>query len=306
MRYEIKIENSSEPSGTIDLQRLALLAESMLKISEGALQIRIRGISLTKGRKRSSLKEALRISLSKIKQGSTVLCLESEKFKHTLGPFQMDMFRQEAQRDLQEQTPVSLFINTFQHVFEAGKGYKFLDIPLLKELKKFNKAFLNDQEVMVFSNQNSIPQLKIKKDDFNKITELEEELPDPTSIVLNGTVEELKYSKLKVRIQTAEGIVDGFLSGDLSSQDIAACWGKEVNLPGTLHYKPGGKYIVEIKSVFEADSMDDYFSEKPKSETAEQQIQRQITEKGGNRLSKIVGKWPGDEDYEELVRMLTK
>ncbi len=135
---------------------------------------------------------------------------------------------------------------------------------------------------------------------------MEEEIPDPTSIVLNGTVEELKYSKLKVRIQTAEGIVDGFLSGDLSSQDIAAYWGKEVTLTGTLHYKPGGKYIVEIKSVFEADSKDDYFSKKPKSETAEQQIQRQITEKGGNRLSKIVGKWPGDEDYEELVRMLTK
>ncbi len=84
MKYEIKIENSSEPSGTIALQRLALLAESVMKISEGALQIRLRGISLTKGRKKTSLKEALKVSLSDIKQGSTVLCLESEKFEKTL------------------------------------------------------------------------------------------------------------------------------------------------------------------------------------------------------------------------------
>ncbi len=306
MKYEIKIENSPEPSGTIDLQRLAVLAESMLKISEGALQIRLRGISLTKGRKKTSLKEAIKVSLSDIKQGSTVLCLESEKFEKTLEPYQTDLFRQDAQRNLSEQTPVSLFINTFQNAFGSEGGYEFLDKPLLKELKQFKKIFLSDNEVLIFSNQGSVPELKIKKEDFNKIRELEEEIPDPEPVILNGIVEELKYSKLKVRIQTDEGIVDGFLSGELSSDDISAYWGKEVTITGTLHFKPSGKSVIEIERVFEAGVRDKYFSKKPKSETVEQQILRQIKEKGGNRLSEVVGKWPGDEDFEELIKMLTK
>ncbi len=306
MKYEIKIENSPEPSGTIELQRLAVLAESMLKISEGALQIRLRGISLTKGRKKTSLKESLKVSLTSVKQGSTVLCLESEKFEKTLEPYQTDLFRQEAQRDLPEQTPVSLFINTFQNALGRDGGQEFLDKPLLKELKQFKKIFLSDDEVLTFSNQGSIPELKITKEDFNKIKELEEEIPNPEPVILNGIVEELKYSKLKVRIQTNEGIVDGFLSGDLSSDDIAAYWGKEVTITGTLHFKPGGKSVIEIERVFEASDKDNYFSRKPKSETVEQQLQRQIREKGGNHFSEIVGKWPGDEDFEELVKMLTK
>ena len=144
MNYEIKIINALEQKGTIDLQRLAVIAEGIRRISEGALQIRLRGVSLTKGRKKISLKEALKVSLTNIKEGSTVLCLESEKFEKTLEPYQTDIFRQEAQRDLPEQTPVTLFIKSFQNAIGNDDDLDLLDKPLLKELKQFKKAFLND------------------------------------------------------------------------------------------------------------------------------------------------------------------
>ena len=41
-----------------------------------------------------------------------------------------------------------------------------------------------------------------------------------------------------------------------------------------------------------------------KSETVEQQLKRQIREKGGNQLAEIMGKWPGDETEEEFDQML--
>lgn len=47
-----------------------------------------------------------------------------------------------------------------------------------------------------------------------------------------------------------------------------------------------------------------FFSRKPKSETVEQQLERQIREKGGNQLAKIMGKWPGDETDEEFEKLL--
>jgi len=306
MNYEIKIENATETKGTIDLHRLSLISDSIRKVSEGALQIRLRGISLTKGKK-ISLKDALKVSLTGIKEGSTVLCLESEKFEKTLEPYQTDLFRWEAQQQLPQQTPMSLFIQSFQDAMNKDYEQDLLDKPLLRELKHLKNAFLNDGETLIISNQNSLPELQLKKEDFKKIKVLEDEIPDPEPVILNGIVESLKYSKLKVQIKTNEGIVDGFLSEALSTDDIAPFWGKEVTITGTVHYKPSGRSIIEIERVFEAGEGDDYFSKKPKSETVKQQLERQIREKGGNQLSQILGKWPGnetDEEFEQLLKEL--
>lgn len=304
MNYEIKIENATETKGTIDLHRLSLISDSIRKVSEGALQIRLRGISLTKGRKKISLKDALKVSLTGIKEGSTVLCLESEKFEKTLEPYQTDLFRWEAQQQLPQQTPMSLFIKSFQDAMNKDYEQDLLDKPLLRELKHLKNAFLNDGETLIISNQNSLPELQLKKEDFKKIKVLEDEIPDPEPVILNGIVESLKYSKLKVQIKTKEGIVDGFLSEALSTDDIAPFWGKEITITGTVHYKPSGRSVIEIERVFEAGEGDNYFSKKPKSETVEQQLERQIREKGGNQLAQIMGKWPGDETDEEFEQLL--
>jgi len=304
MNYEIKIDNAMEEKGTIDLHRLALIADSIRKVSEGALQIRLRGVSLTKGRKKISLKDALKVSLTSIKEGSTVLCLESEKFEKTLEPYQTDLFRWEAQQELPQHTPMTLFIRSFQDAMNEDDEQDLLDKPLLRELKHLKNAFLNDNETFIISNQNSVPELKLTKNDFMRIKVLEDEIPEPEPVILNGTVESLKYSKLKVQIKTEEGIVDGFLSDKLSSEDIAPYWGKEVTITGTAHFKPRGRLVIEIERVFEAGEGDAYFSRKPKSETVEKQMERQIREKGGNQLAQIMGKWPGDETDEEFEQML--
>ena len=304
MNYEIKIDNATETKGTIDLHRLALIADSIRKVSEGALQIRLRGISLTKGRKKLSLKDALKISLTSIKEGSTVLCIESEKFEKTMESFQTDLFRWEAQQELPEHTPMTLFIKSYQDAMNEDDEQELLDKPLLRELKQLKNAFLNDDETFIITNQNSIPELKLKKEDFRKIKVLEDEIPEPEPIILNGIVESLRYSKLKVQIKTEDGIVDGFLSSNLSSDDIAPFWGKEVTITGTAHFKPRKRSVIEIERVFEAEKEDVYFSKKPKSETVEQQLERQIKEKGKNQLAQIMGKWPGDETDEEFEQML--
>ena len=189
-----------------------------------------------------------------------------------------------------------------------NKDYEqdLLDKPLLRELKHLKNAFLNEGETLIISNQHSLPELQLKKEDFKKIKVLEHEIPDPEPVILNGIVESLKYSRLKVQIKTKEGIVDGFLSEAISTDDIAPFWGKEVTITGTVHYKPSGRSVIEIERVFEAGEGDNYFSKKPKSETVEQQLERQIREKGGNQLAQIMGKWPGDETDDEFEQLLNE
>lgn len=304
MKYEIKIEHAQEANGAIDLKRLTKIADGIRKVSEGALQIRLKGISLTRGRKKVSLQDALKVSLTGIKEGSTILCLETEKFEKTLQSYQTDIFRAEAQAELPNETPISLFIKTFQNALTDDDHQDLLDKPLLRELKNLKKAFFNEEETMIFSNQGSLPDLHLTQKDFKKIKVLEDEIPDPQHVVLNGVVELLQFSTLKVKIKTEEGIVDGFLADDLSSEDIASFWGKEVTITGTSHFKPRGKSVIEIERVFEPGEGDSYFSKRPKSETVEMQLERQIREKGSNPLAEIIGRWPGDETDEEFEQML--
>lgn len=305
MNYELKISNAIEDNGKIDLTRLTSIAESINKIAEGALQIRLKGISLTKGRKKESLKRSLKVTLSGLEKGSTILKLESEKFKDTLNHIQLDIFKSESQVDLQEQTPISLFVSSFKEVTEKNGKSDLLDKTLLKELKGFKKAFLNDNERFVISNEGSFDLLELDKKSFDKINILEEETPSSEPVILNGIVEELKYSKLRVKIITPDGTINGFLSDELSAEDISPYWGKEITITGINHYKSNKTSIIEIKRIHKPSLVDSYFSKKAKNSlSVENQIKSQADKKSTNRLSEIIGKWPDEEKFEDLVKML--
>lgn len=305
MNYELKISNAIEDNGKIDLARLTSIAESINKIAEGALQIRLKGVSVTKGRKKESLKRSLKVTLSGLEKGSTILKLESEKFKDTLNHIQLDIFRSESQVDLQEQTPISLFVSSFKEVTEKNGESELLDKTLLKELKNFKKAFLNDNESFIISNEGSFDSLELDKKSFDKINILEEETPSPEPVILNGIVEELKYSKLRVKIITPDGTINGFLSDELSAEDISPYWGKEITITGINHYKSNKTSVIEIRRIHEPSSGDSYFSKKSKkSLSVEDQIKNQADRKSTNRLSEIIGKWPDEEKFEDLVKML--
>lgn len=305
MNYEIKISDAIEDSGKVDLVRLATIAEGISKIAEGALQIRLKGISLSKGRKKESLKKSLRITLSGLKKGSTILCLESEKFKDTLDNVQLDIFRSESQIDLQEQTPISLFVSSFSEISKNNGASELLDKSLLRELKNFRKSFIGEDEVFTISNEGSFDTLELRKKDFDKIQILEEETPESEPIILNGIVEELKYSKLKVKILTNDGVINAFLSDELTADHISPFWGKEITITGVNHFKSNKTSVVEIKQVHQPNDSDNYFSRKSKkSLSVEDQLKEQIDRKSGNKLSDIVGKWPDEETFEDLLKML--
>lgn len=305
MNYELKISDAVEENGKIDLVRLSSIAEGISKIAEGALQIRLKGISITKGRKKDSLKKSLKITLSGLKKGSTILCLESEKFKDTLDNVQLDIFRTESQIDLPEQTPISLFVSSFGEISKNNGESELLDKSLLRELKSFKKSFFGENETFTISNEGSFEVLELRKSDFDKIQILEEETPESQPIILNGIVEELKYSKLKVKILTNEGVINGFLSDELSASDISPFWGKEITITGVNHFKSNKTSIVEIKKVHQPNESDNYFSRKSKkSSSIEDQLKHQIDRKSGNKLSEIVGKWPDEDSFEDLIKML--
>lgn len=264
MKYEFKIEGAVEPKGSIDLHRIALIADCIRKVSEGALQIRLKGISQQKGRKKLSLENALKVNLSSIKEGCIVLCLDTMPFSKTLEPYLIDLFRKEKQLEIPNHTPVSMFITAFHEAMDENSTKEFLDKPLLKELIKLKSVFYSDKEKFSLVNQGSIVELELTKETFSRIKILDDDLPDPEAVLINGWVNLLQFSKFKVRIETREGIIDGFISDELNPEGIAQYWGKEDTLTGTMHYKPNSRNVIEINRVFDPLEGDDYYSRKGK------------------------------------------
>ena len=308
MKYEIKIDKAKEAEGEIDLRRLGIIANGIIHVAEGALQIRLGSISYSKGRKAVNIQDALAVKLVGMKKGSTILQLECETLNETLQGAQLNAFKHDSNEDLPGQTPVSLFIHSFQDALDENASKDNLDKPLLKELKNFKRALFSSEEQMTIYNQGSLPDLKLEKKSFEKITILEEETPNPQSMLVNGRVEVMEYSRGRVKIITETGPVDAFLGDDLTPEQVRGYWGEEITIAGTANYRPGGKLgFVMIERIFKPGKGDEYFSKKSNAETVEQQIQRHWKERGyKNTLSGIIGKWPGDEDFGELLNMLTK
>lgn len=306
MKYEIKIDKPAEGNGHIDLRRLVQLADIISKVAEGALQLRLRGVSITAGRKQAKLDDALRIDLVGVKKGSTRLMLECATLGETLKGIQFDAFRHEGQLQLAEQTPMSLFMNTFNDALDGTSSKEFLDKPLLNQLVAFKKVFRAPEEAFRVSNEGRTKELVVKKESLKQIAVLEESLPEPERIVLQGTVDLLQHSSSRIRVKGPDGVMDGFLSDDLDRSEVAQFWTKEATVMGLVHFKPGGRRTIEVQRIFPVEQGEDYFAKQRKGENVEQQIERQLREKGGRNTTKsVVGQWPGDEDFDLLISQLT-
>ncbi|MDZ4793262.1 MAG: hypothetical protein SGI83_03205 [Bacteroidota bacterium] len=306
MKYEIRLAGSDQDDGKIDLDRLVQLAQSITNIARGALQVKLVGVSNEKGRRSEKISTALKIKLSDLKKGSTILELECDSFKSTLEGQPGDLFKSEILEQLPDKTPMSLVIESFREAMNYDEDSTFLDKPLLKKLKDFKRVFVSDDELLTISNLGSIPEITLRKSDFKKIGVLEDSFPEPLEIVINGVVEELKYSKLRVGIATKQGLVKAVLSEELEPMDISKYWGQELTIAGRMHFLPSGKpSFIYIERAFKPDEFDSYFSKPVNKLNIEQQIQKKIKhQKHTNFLGDVVGQWPGDESIEDILKDL--
>jgi hypothetical protein len=308
MNYKIKIDNAFEEKGKIDLKRLITLTSGLLNIAEGSLQIRLTGTSFTRGRKAAYLNESIQIKLVGITKGSTILELETETFAKPLAKIQPDLFNDKAYHQLLNETPVSLVVRSFKDALNEYAPKDNLDKGLLNELKKFSEVLKTPDEKINFINQGSFSELKLNKNDFEKIEILEKQIPEPKEIILNGKLDLLEHTKTRAKIITKQGIVEAYLSNEVTPEDIRDFWGTEVTIAGTANYRADGKLgFVEIKKIFKPGKGDSYFSLRPDIESTEQQIERQLRERAyKNKVGEIVGIWPGEEDINTLLDMLNK
>lgn len=305
MYYDIKIRGDKNDNGLLEFDRLNQITQNTKEIATKALMLKIRGFSEIKPDKK--IKAALSIRLKSLtgnKLEGTSMLLDCEHFEDTLKGLQLNLLK--PTQELLRLTPMALVIQTFRAALIEGEDKDNLDKPLLKTLLKFKKNFLSNSEIFYFSNRQSIPEIEVTMDDFKKIEHLEDSIPEPNKVIINGKLDEMKYSKSKLVLITDEGAINAFANDYSVIDGIVNFMGKQLTITGMAHYKPGGQLsYLEIQEYYEPGQKDKFFSRKPLAMDTQQQIAFQLKQgKSRNPLTSITGKWPGDESLDDLLNML--
>ncbi len=307
MHYDIKIIGEDEDNGLIEFDRLSVLTKSIKDIATKALMLKLRGFSEIRPDKH--LKKALALRLQRIdgsEQDGTSLTIDCSYFANTIKGLQFDLFK--PKEEVLQMTPMALVIGAFQHALSTENEETDFDKPLLKSLTNFKNNFISNNQIFYLANRGTVPEVKLIKDDFHKISLLEDSIPEPRKVIVNGQLDEMKVSKGKLGLQTEQGFVNVFANNDILIQGIIDFMGKEVTISGMAHYKPNGQLsFVEIREYGKPNATDKFFSKKPKATTARQQVLLQTKQsKKANPLVDILGKWPGNEDDEEFTELLKR
>ncbi len=307
MNYEVKLKGSPQDDGTISLEKLAELSSILLDIARDAMQIRVNGFSKSRGKRPSQVIEGVRIDLVGLKEGSTILELSAPLIIQQLSGVQMDLDHPEWDQLYGQESGMSLVIKSFQQAL-SKKHDSFLDKPLLKDMKRLRKVLGSENETVTISNGNPETTITLNQLDFERIKVLEEQTPDPQKVAVVGKLDLLEHSRSRVKVIMKEGHATGFLTDELREGGVEQYWGKELALIGTGYFRPDGKLsYIHIDQISSPGDSDDIFRRLPKSESVEQQIQRQLREgKKSNPLGEIRGAWPGDESLEELLDLIRK
>lgn len=308
MNYDIKIVGEDVDNGLLEFDRLNLLTKSTKDIATKALMFRLRGFSDITPDK--NLRKALAMRLQSISgsgQDGTSLTIDCTHFSETIKGVQMDMFK--PREEVLQLTPMALVIHSFQTALNEDSEDADLDKPLLKSLMSFKKNFISDNEIFYMANRGTIADIRLTKDDFQKIGQLEESIPEPKKVIVNGQLDEMKVSKGKLGLQTEKGFVNVFANDKTIIENIVSFMGKEVTISGMAHYKPNGQLsFVEIREFGEPGARDRYFSKKPNAMTAKQQLLFQAKQgKGPNSLDalkSISGLLSdiSDDEFEEMLK----
>lgn len=288
MHYDIKITGEAEHNGLLEFDRLNLLTKSTKDIATKALMLMLRGFSDINPDK--SLKKALSMRLQSIAGSGpdgTSLTVDCNHFSETIKGLQLDLFK--TREDLFQLTPMALVIQSFQAALHDENDEADLDKPLLKSLMSFQKNFSSDNETISLANRGTIAAVRLKRADFQKISRLEESIPEPAKVRVNGELDEMKVSKGKLGLRTAEGFVHVFANDKAIIENIISFMGKEVTITGMAHYKPNGQLsFIEIHDYSAPGETDGFFSKKPSAMTAKQQLLFQAKQgKGPNALAAI-------------------
>lgn len=309
MNYDIKIIGEEEDNGLIEFDRLSNLIKSTKEIATKSLMLQLRGYSNITPE--NSLKKALRMYLENVsgnEEDGTLLRVGCKYFSETIKGIQFEMFQ--SKEEILALSPMSIVIQSFNNALQPENANVELDKPLLKSLVNFRKNFISENEIFYMANRGSIPEVRITKDDFAKIAIIEESIPEPQNVIVNGQLDEMKFSKNKLGLVTQEGLVNIIAGENETIRSLVEFLGRDITIKGLAHYKSNGQLsFIEIQEFSEPGSNDKFFSRVPSALTTQQQLLFASNKNKSSNSFELLKNLSGllkdeisDSEFEEMIK----
>lgn len=294
-------------NGTIPFSALMLIVENLNKVSTGALRLLMDGYSQKRGKHPEWLDKSVDFDLSALKPGSTILEVHAPKLQDTIIQAQLPLeFENIKVDDVFKLSAIDVAMMAYEQAFSENGNVSLLDKPLLKDMQKF-KGIFNQKEASFTISGYDKKEVSLNKENFKKIKKLETKTSPSIKSRITGKFDLMKHSNSLIEIITQNKKIRAFLSSSIDLHSIKNFFGEEVTLDDVAHFNPRGQISsFEVSKIRIANASDEYFKRIPNPIAEQFQLmdvaQSQLYK--GTKLEKVVGKWPGNEDVEDLLQQL--
>lgn len=294
------------PNGSIPFDMLIEIAEGLKEVSGGALRVLMEGHSNKKGKQPDWLKNSIAFELTGLRPGSTILEINTPRLSDTLINAQMPLPYGDSQLDdICKGSALDLGLMAFQQAFH-GNDTTLLDKALLKDMQRLKRVFKDGEGSFVLKGRNR-SEIRLNAERFKEIRKLESSIAPSMTARITGKLELMRHSNSSVQILADGHVIKAYLTEEVGFQTAKEFFGEEVTIDGIAHFDAKKKVSrFELKKIRLASANDSYFRRVPEPLAEQLSLvqEAKMTGYSGTKLSKVLGKWPGDESVDELLSML--
>jgi hypothetical protein len=307
IRRQLRLTGPDARGTVVNATALRDLLNAVIDGSQRAVRIRTQGRSAATGPLPEWIAKSTDFRVE-LKEGSTIL--------EFTGPTLLEANPEEfTQQDLFPEIDPSLssfdyFAQTLEAALLGEDGAELFDRSLLKALRRdFEPVFAHGIETVEVPNVVRERPLKFAQPALVGFSVLERQIPKPQQVRLAGKLDQIRHSDrtfilvLRAGHERVRGSVPAHLAGQL--QEL---WSREVLVSGTAHFTAnGGVQLVEADSLSSASERDqELWSVRPEPLEAPRLVAGALRTPQGPRsgLAAILGRWPGEEDDDQVAEAL--
>jgi hypothetical protein len=317
VQHKVRFSEFDFPHGEISFSLLSKLAVKLTRLGECVLLSAIEGNSaLHKGRPPRWLSKSVDFSLTGIEKGSTVLTVEAPVLSTTFEDERILLLPEK----LREGSAIDAGMDAIRAVSGGGDFdgkmkainlWDAVDKNLLNELYSFQQLIGKSSGRIEFSSASGVgfgEVVILNQRIFDRIKDLKDAIPSHKQVLLKGTFDALRSSS-----GLLEFIIDGRrvrarLSGTQKVEAVRELLNEDVIINGIAHYNINGLLTgIEVERMNKTTAFEsNYFAVLPDTISEKTDLELLKKKQGiqQNKADDLIGKWPGDESIDDLLRLL--
>jgi hypothetical protein len=310
LTYKLRLKGLPFPDGTISLRMLETVADIFIEASERTLRLAIEGRSTKRGKVPEYIESSSEFLLKELRPGSTELVMDAPVLAETAfyEIRQLDFWDKKPKHDDTSLTLLALAVE------DASKGRldsDHYDTGVLEALLK-SKSLFNEglKSLEVYSPDRPIESIILLPENIHTLQEIRRHTPDTQTVVLTGALDLIEHStrSFKLRLPDGTTILGRIDETLLTEEDLRNYWGKEVTVKGELYFRSSGTpRFIEATFIRQFEQQDVLLSGLPQTKSIQETVaESRKRYQDATIFSELWGEWPGDENIQDLLRLLKK